>query len=64
MMNETDRLIASLYTAAVEEDWQGFRTRALTRLSQVLRLDAAAWWSRGRRGGWSTIEATRSVGTQ
>ncbi len=50
-INTADKLIVDFYRSASDEDWQGFRTRALTRLGQVLRLDAAAWWSRGRRGG-------------
>lgn len=50
-INTADKLIVDFYRSAGDEDWQGFRTRALTRLGQVLRLDAAAWWSRGRRGG-------------
>jgi DNA-binding CsgD family transcriptional regulator len=50
-INSADKLIVDFYRSASDEDWQGFRTRSLTRLSQVLRLEAAAWWSRGRRGG-------------
>jgi DNA-binding CsgD family transcriptional regulator len=50
-IHTADKLVVDFYRSAGDEDWQGFRTRALTRLSQVLRLDAAAWWSRGRRGG-------------
>lgn len=46
MMNETDRLIASLYTAAVEEDWQGFRTKTLAQVRDWLGAVAAAWYTR------------------
>lgn len=47
----TDKLVFEFYRCAADDDWQSFRVRALSRLSQVLGLESAVWWSRGRRGG-------------
>ena len=46
-MESTDELIHGLYRAAIEEEWQDYRSRALARVCERFGAQAAAWWSRG-----------------
>src|ERR1041385_4885188 len=62
MMNETDRLIAQLYTAAVEEDWQSFRAKALAPVREWLGAVAAAWYTRSPGADGEFTEAPAGIG--
>ena len=46
-MESTDELIHGLYRAAIEEEWQDYRSRALARVCERFGASSAAWWSRG-----------------
>ncbi len=61
-MNDTDRLIATLYTAAVEEDWQSFRSRALTQVRDWLGGVAAAWHTRSPGAEGEFTETPQGLG--
>jgi DNA-binding CsgD family transcriptional regulator len=61
-MNDTDRLIASLYASAVEEDWQSFRMRALTQVREWLGAVAAAWHTRSPGADGEFTESPQGLG--
>lgn len=61
-MDETDRLIASLYAAAVEEDWQGFRARALTQVRERLNALGIAWYTRSAAAEGEFTEVPQGLG--
>lgn len=46
-MEFTDELIHGLYRAAVEDEWQDFRARALVRVCEKVGASSMAWWTRG-----------------
>lgn len=61
-MNETDRLIASLYNTAVEEEWQGFRARVLAQVRDWLGATAAAWYTRAGSAEGEFTDAPAGLG--
>jgi DNA-binding CsgD family transcriptional regulator len=61
-VNETDRLIATLYQAAVEEDWQGFRARALAQVRDWLGATAAGWHTRSQGAEGEFTESPQGTG--
>jgi len=42
-MEFTDELIHGLYRAAVEDEWQDFRARALVRVCEKVGASSMAW---------------------
>jgi DNA-binding CsgD family transcriptional regulator len=61
-VDDTDQIIAALYAEAVDEDWETFRARALTRLREWLNAPSVAWYTRSAAAEGEFTESPQGLG--
>ena len=61
-MDDTDRLIASLYAAAVDQDWQSFRPRVLALVREWLGALGMVWYTCSTAAEGEFTEAPQGLG--